>query len=304
MNAVPATTPEHSIRLSRKARRVTLRVVPGKGLEVVIPERAAKGLPPSFVPDLLRRHKSWIERAMARLESRQAERVRELERDLEELPDRLLLNGGREMVRLDLAGLAPGLGQKAWLRASYGPPPSLSAPSPDADQAQPQSTPLPGADQAPLPVPGQAQPLSALLRGQEAAPGLLLTAGGPREALVPLLRQWLRSEARRRLLPRLEALSQRHGLPYSGLTFRLQKSRWGSCSSRGGISLNAFLIFLPEELADYVLLHELCHTRHLNHSQSYWRLVFALDPEALGKDKKLRRAWRYVPAWLQPGAGL
>ena len=96
----------------------------------------------------------------------------------------------------------------------------------------------------------------------------------------------------------LEALANEHGFAYSGLGIRFQRSRWGSCSAKGNISLNACLIFLPERLTRHILLHELCHTRQLNHSPEFWKQLFAVAPDALAHDKAMRHAWRHVPAWV------
>ena len=72
------------------------------------------------------------------------------------------------------------------------------------------------------------------------------------------------------LFGRLEYFSQRYKLPYNRVAFRCQKTRWGSCSGQNNISLNINIAFLPVHLQDYILLHELCHIRHKNHSKDFW----------------------------------
>ncbi len=79
-------------------------------------------------------------------------------------------------------------------------------------------------------------------------------------------KKWLTQRAKENLIPWLKRVSDETELPYSSVSIRQQQTRWGSCSSRGSISLNARLLFLPPELVTYVLVHELCHTRYLNHS--------------------------------------
>jgi len=80
--------------------------------------------------------------------------------------------------------------------------------------------------------------------------------------------------------------------------FRRQKSRWGSCTAKGALNLNTCLVFLPTELARHIILHELAHTKHLNHGQGFWKLLFSMEENALALDKRLRRAWRHVPEWM------
>lgn len=75
------------------------------------------------------------------------------------------------------------------------------------------------------------------------------------------------------LFSRLEQFSNRYNLPYRRAAFRCQKTKWGSCSSQNHISLNINIVFLPTHLQDYILLHELCHVRHKNHSKSFWTLL-------------------------------
>ena len=66
---------------------------------------------------------------------------------------------------------------------------------------------------------------------------------------------------------------------YSSITVRDQKSRWGSCSSRGTLSFNYRLIFAPSIILDYVVVHELCHLTHMNHSKDFWNLVASVMPD-------------------------
>ena len=99
-----------------------------------------------------------------------------------------------------------------------------------------------------------------------------------RASIVRMLESWYRGEAQTYMAGRLELLAEKTGLWPKRITIRGQKSCWGSCSARGTISLNWRLMLAPTALVDYVLAHELCHLRHLNHSAAFWRLVEGLDP--------------------------
>ncbi len=89
----------------------------------------------------------------------------------------------------------------------------------------------------------------------------------------PVLFKWLKIQAQRHLLPMLQDLSEALGFVYRQAMIRMQKTRWGSCSSKGDICLNARLLYLEPELVRYVLIHELCHLKEMNHSSRFWGLV-------------------------------
>jgi len=96
-----------------------------------------------------------------------------------------------------------------------------------------------------------------------------------------------KNKARRQIIARLHELAQRYGFNFSKASVRDQRTRWGSCSARGNISLNIKLVALPRELADYVLLHELVHTRVHNHSQRFWKELDKYVGDGKARAKKL-----------------
>ncbi len=110
---------------------------------------------------------------------------------------------------------------------------------------------------------------------------------------TPIIQRWLVAQLShnlgqqaKSLFPkRLAELAQENGFSYSCVRIRETHSRWGSCSSRGSINLNSHLVLLPRHLRDYVMLHELCHTREMNHSPKFWAL---LDHITGGNNKKYR----------------
>jgi predicted metal-dependent hydrolase len=227
-----------SIRTHPRARRVLVKLVPGRGLEVVVP----RGFDPAQVEGILESRRQWIERTSAAMTADGA----------------------------DLTGQPPALPESVDYRAA-----------------------------------GRCCRVDVLNRPGRAT----VTENGPRllvrgplddpAALVDALTRFTVRKARDTLLPRLDAASRRLGMPYAAMRVRRQRSRWGSCSARGVISLNAKLLFLPPELVDHLLLHELCHTRHLDHSDAYWALVASHQPEYARLEKELGRAIAMVPSWFR-----
>jgi hypothetical protein len=117
--------------------------------------------------------------------------------------------------------------------------------------------------------------------------------------LLAEIREFYKREAVKKLTDRAEHWATRMKLYPTSLKFREQKTRWGSCSSRGAINLNWRLIVFRPEIIDYVIVHELAHLRHMNHSSSFWSLVEAhiSDYEVLMKE--LRES-QYLCEFLTP----
>jgi predicted metal-dependent hydrolase len=107
-------------------------------------------------------------------------------------------------------------------------------------------------------------------------------------------RRALKQRAQQELPPRLLVLAAAHGLSVTRVTVRNQRTRWGSCGRDGHICLNWRLVLMPDEVRDYVLIHELMHLRRLDHSPAYWQLVAAAHPH-----------YRQARQWLRAnGPGL
>ncbi len=119
----------------------------------------------------------------------------------------------------------------------------------------------------------------------------LLEKGRERQATRPTAEmvRHLAAQAKQTLPPRLHELAQKHGFLYNKVTIRNMHTRWGSCSAKGNISLSIYLLMLPAHLQDYVMLHELCHTRQMNHSPKFWAL---LDIVSEGRSGLYRREMR------------
>jgi len=135
-------------------------------------------------------------------------------------------------------------------------------------------------------------------RVREAGQGILQVSSSSAAQTRSDLRTWLLRAARARLVPRLAMVAQSMGVEYSGVSVRRQRSRWGSCSARGTISLNCCLLFQRPEVVDYLLVHELTHLKHMNHSARFWQAVERHCPDWRALDRELVLGWRHVPRWV------
>ena len=113
-----------------------------------------------------------------------------------------------------------------------------------------------------------------------------------------LLQGWLKRAAYERLAPGLLQLANELNYPVARVSIRCQRTRWGSCSTRGTVSLNCSLLFLNLEVVRYLFVHELAHTKYMNHSPNFWRLVERLEPDYRRLDRTLLAGWRTVPGWV------
>ena len=224
------------VRISRRARRMSMRVSPGGRVEVVVPPGI--GIP--AVERFVATHRDWAERR------------------LRELALHAPLAGERRPSVIDLA--LPG---RRWA-VSYSQSPRASV--------------------------------------KDTGEGVLVvrTPHGTDKQVAGALLRWLAREAEGHLRQRLDLVVAETGLDYARLLLRRQRTRWGSCSTAGTVSLNVCLMFQRPEVVRYLMIHELCHRRHMNHSAVYWRLVASFEPHWRALDKELLKGWRNVPAWAFP----
>jgi hypothetical protein len=225
------------IRVSGRARRLSIRVFPDARVEVVVPPRVRS----REVQDFLSAHREWID-------TRRAQALRNRPAPQPFPPAAIEFASSAERWRLHIAG---GSGA-----------------------------------------------LRIAQQGHEPDRVLTVNGTGNTLALRKALRAWLLRAARPRLEPRVAALSARTGIEYRQVSIRRQRSRWGSCSARGTISLNACLVFQRPEVVDYLIVHELAHVRHMNHSARFWQAVEQHCAGWRELDRELLQGWRQVPRWV------
>lgn len=135
--------------------------------------------------------------------------------------------------------------------------------------------------------------------------GLLVLSGDCSDGCTVrhALRRWLTGYAVEVLGPALDRCARELGFQYERVLIRRQRTRWGSCSTRGTISLNCCLLFQRPPVVRYLMIHELAHTAHMNHSRRFWQTVSRHCPDYRRLDRELLDGWRRVPSWVFGDAG-
>lgn len=232
----PDDIPPYTVRISKKASRVILKIAPHLGLQVVIP----LGFDSRRIPQILEKRRQWIRVTYERLcAGTSGERL---------LPQSICLKATGEHFDIRYT---------------------------------------PGAD--------------GTLTIQEHEGGLLELSGETQNVrgCSELLKRWLKHMGRARLIPLAVEQAACMGLRFKRVQIRAQKSRWGSFSGNFTLSLNCKLLFLAPELVQYTLIHELCHSVHLNHSEQFWHLVETHCPDFQAKDARLIEALKDIPGWAE-----
>lgn len=246
---------DYRLVVSPRAKRLSMRVEPGRGLIVTVPKRFPKRDVPAFVE----KNRQWIETAVA-----------------------------------DIAEKTPS-------RYRQWPPQALEL------SAIGQTLPLRYLSEVPVGVEGRETGNTDNKDGSDDTIAILsnphsvelLADRSDKVAVASEIAQHLKALARTILPGRLAAHAQSQGLSYKRVQIRGQRTVWGTCSSSGTISLNYKLLFLRSDLLDYVLVHELAHTRFLNHSKDFWQFLESMHAGARELDVELGQAGLEVPPWLE-----
>lgn len=229
---------DYDVRVSPRARNVTLKVNRANGLVVVVP----KDFDRSLLPGILSSRHNWIEQQLERFGSLPGRF------DEDWPPATLNLQGACREIEVDYRSV-----EGETLRLTLD---------------------------------------ERLLRAE-------VPVRYSNEDLADIFVQWLKKFATQYCTRVANEISSVTHLKYERLAVRGQKTRWGSYSSRGTLSLNYKLLFLPEALLRHVILHELCHSVHMNHSADFWDLLESFDEDALFHDRQLAEGWKYLPMWLE-----
>lgn len=123
-------------------------------------------------------------------------------------------------------------------------------------------------------------------------------ATGNTELCLYALQKWMQQYAKLPLIKLLEQTAAATGFSYNNVRIKAQRTRWGSCSSKGNINLNYKLALMPEHWARYTVTHELCHTIELNHSKRFWGLVARHIPDYQTIHEDMKQADKVLPSWV------
>ncbi len=107
----------------------------------------------------------------------------------------------------------------------------------------------------------------------------------------------IKTIAKKHFLSQAQQLAKKYNFSYQQIKIRAQKTRWGSCSTKGNINLNYKLIFMPPSYLHYVLLHEFTHTKIMNHSVKFWKTLEQVLPNSKFHDQQMKSAHKYIPQW-------
>lgn len=129
-------------------------------------------------------------------------------------------------------------------------------------------------------------------------------AAGEQQPLTMEDIQKLADEALRRIPPRVREYASRMGVTYGRITIRNQTGRWGSCSSQGNLNFNCLLMLAPDEVLDYVVVHELAHRKHMDHSAAFWAEVEAVLPDYKAQKQWLKTNGGALLARMRSGTGV
>lgn len=118
----------------------------------------------------------------------------------------------------------------------------------------------------------------------------IISPSGSRININKLYNIWLRNFAKRYLPARAYELAEKYDFKVNNISVRNQKTRWGSCSAKGNLSFNVNLVQYKREIIDYVIVHELCHLKEMNHSKKFWLLVEKICPDYKFFRKELKKS--------------
>lgn len=249
------------MRRSARAKRVTLTVFP-EGVVVTVPKRfcVSRDLPP-----ILESKKDWIAAALAKMRARAAQGVLQPQGALQ--PQGVLQPQGEPQDD----GSFPSVVNLRALGETWK------------------------IDVAPL----MRERLAVQPDGRGGT--ITMTAEYSEKEALAALRRWVKERAAACLpdMLRREAEILKDNKLSGVVVKEAQKRQWGSCSARGRVNLNSHLLFLPPRLVRYVMLHELCHLREMNHSPAFYALMASIEPEAPAMAAELKHAWGLVPRWAR-----